>query len=98
MSWQTKRGVENSIVDPSARSSQSSAARGSWMQRWMGFLRTVGNVQAWVLLSVFYVVIITPIGFCFRLFADPLRLRRRGSTWQPFIRQYDRMYEARSQA
>ena len=98
MFQQTKRDAESSIVDPSARSSQSSAARGSWMRQWMSFLRTVGNIQAWVLLSVFYVVIITPIGFCFRFFADPLRLRRRGSTWQPFIRQYDRMDEARSQA
>ena len=98
MSQQTKRVVESSIVDPSARSSKPWSAHSSWIRQWMGFLRTVGNVQAWVLLSVFYVVIITPIGLCFRLFADPLRLRRKGSTWQPFIRQYDRMDEARSQA
>ena len=42
----------------------------------MALLRTIGNIQAWILLTVFYVVIVTPIGFIFRFAADPLRLRR----------------------
>ena len=68
------------------------------MERWMALLRTIGNVQAWILLSVFYVVVIAPIGFIFRFRADPLRLRARGSTWQPFGRQYDRLDQAKEQS
>ena len=65
----------------------------------MACLRTIGNIQAWILLTVFYVVIITPFGFFFRLFADPLRLRRQqGSNWQPFAHSYERMELAKEQS
>lgn len=73
------------------------ASQRGWMDRWMALLRAVGNVQAWVVLSLFYVAVIAPIGAIFRLCADPLRLRRRDSTWQPLPRQYARPEEAAEQ-
>lgn len=89
---------ETSITDPIARHGRRSVGRRSWLDRWMAALRTVGNVQAWILLTVFYVLIITPMGLVFRFVADPLRLRKRaGSNWQPFSRHYDRMAEALEQ-
>ena len=70
-----------------------------WLDRWMALLRTIGNIQAWIILTVFYVVIVTPFGFFFRLFADPLRLRRTGaSNWQPFAHSYERLEHAREQS
>jgi len=81
-------------MTPTARA----PSRRPWLDRWMALLRTIGNFQAWILLTLFYVVVIAPIGLVFRCAADPLRLRRRGSTWQPFGRHYDRMEEASSQS
>ena len=64
----------------------------------MALLRTIGNVQAWIILTLFYVLIPTPFGLIFRLVADPLRLRRRSSTWQPLERRYDQMNQAIEQS
>ena len=86
------------MTDPTARHVPRSSSSRPWLDRWMALLRTIGNIQAWILLTVFYVVIVTPIGFIFRFAADPLRLRRRHSTWQPFARQYGRIEEALEQS
>ena len=87
-----------SMTDSITRAAQRAPSRRPWLDRWMALLRTVGNFQAWILLTLFYVVVIAPIGLVFRCVADPLRLRRRGSTWQPFDRHYDGMEEAASQS
>ena len=86
------------ITDPTSAHKPRQASKRGWMDRWMAFLRRVGNVQAWIILSLFYVVILTPFGLIFRFAQDPLRLRRRGSTWQPFARPYNSMGEAREQS
>ena len=90
------RGV--SITDPISRPARGAPSKRPWLNQWMALLRTIGNIQAWILLTLFYVVIISPIGLVFRLVADPLRLRRRGSTWQPFARHYDRLDHAAEQS
>ena len=84
------------MTDPTV-GARRSAPRG-FMDRWMAVLRTIGNLQAWILFTLFYLVILTPIALVFRFVADPLRLRRRGSTWQPLGRQYDRMDQALEQS
>ena len=55
---------------------------------WRGFSRVmerVGNFQARVLLTVFYLVIAAPFGLGIRVFSDPLRLRdhHAPSAWVP---------------
>lgn len=84
------------MTDPTV-GARRSAPRG-FRDRWMAALRTIGNVQAWILFTIFYVLLITPMALIFRFVADPLRRRRRGSTWQPLVRQYDRMDQALEQS
>lgn len=44
--------------------------------------KRIGQAQAWLILTLFYFTIVTPIAILFRLAADPLHLRRRrSSTW-----------------
>ncbi len=59
---------------------------------------TVGNVTAWVILSLFYIAVITVYGLIFKLLrADPLRMRSRTPGWQPLPSQYDRLEDAKRQ-
>jgi hypothetical protein len=48
-------------------------------------MERVGNFQARLLLTVFYLVIAAPFGIGIRIFSDPLRLRRHqaASAWVP---------------
>ena len=90
--------IEGSITDPAMAHQPRQASKRRWLDRWMALLRTIGNVQAWIILTLFYVLILTPFGLIFRLVADPLRLRRRSSTWQPLERRYDQMNQAIEQS
>ena len=70
-----------------------------WLDRWMALLHRIGNVQAWLLLSLAYLVLFLPMGLIYRLLHDPLRLRRKPeSNWQPVTRQHDRLDHAGEQA
>ncbi len=86
------------MTDPTVTHRPRQASTRRWLDRWVALLRTIGNVQAWILLTLFYVVILAPFGMVFRLVADPLRARHRASTWQPFARQYDRIDQALEQS
>ena len=86
------------IIDPTVAHQPGQASKRRWLDGWMALLRRIGNVQAWIILSLFYVVILSPFGFVYRFAQDPLRLRRRGSTWQPFAQPYDTMAEGREQS
>ena len=44
-------------------------------KKWLAIAHVIGNFQSQVILSLFYLIIILPLGVAFRLFADPLRLR-----------------------
>ncbi len=48
-------------------------------KKWLKVAQAIGNFQAQVILSLFYLLIMAPVAVLFRLFADPLRLRRRGA-------------------
>ncbi|OGD92842.1 hypothetical protein A2697_05185 [Candidatus Curtissbacteria bacterium RIFCSPHIGHO2_01_FULL_41_44] len=55
----------------------------TWLwHKWLVIAQAIGNFQAQVILSLFYLVILLPVGLMFRFLADPLRLR-----WQKALRQ-----------
>ena len=91
--------TQHGMADPSTpRPIRRGKAR-PWLDRWMALLHTIGNAQAWLLLSIAYIVLFLPMGLVFRLFNDPLRIRRKlDSNWQPVTRQYDRIEDAGEQA
>ena len=51
-----------SLTDPTARRTGRAKSSSPWLDRWMALLRAIGNIQAWVILSVFYVFVILPMG------------------------------------
>ena len=56
-----------------------------WKRCWnavVAVAKRIGQVQAWLILSAFYFVLMAPVALFFKLTSDPLRLRRaRGSAW-----------------
>ena len=50
-------------------------------QRWKRIAQKAGNLQARILLTVFYAVFMFPFGITIRLLFDPLRLKRRPTQW-----------------
>jgi hypothetical protein len=48
---------------------------------WKRLANTIGNFQARVLLTVFYGIIVFPVGIVARLFLDPLRIKRSPMHW-----------------
>jgi hypothetical protein len=63
---------------------------------WKRFGRKMGDVQARVLLTVFYFVILAPFALVIRFKADPLGLKRGGG-WLPVTRAGDPLERARRQ-
>jgi len=50
-------------------------------QAWTRLAHKIGNFQARVLLTVLYGVLVLPFGIIVRLFADPLRIKKRPTQW-----------------
>lgn len=50
-------------------------------QAWKRIAHRIGNLQARVLLTVFYAVLVLPFGLAVRLFSDPLRIKRCPTEW-----------------
>ncbi len=50
-------------------------------QAWTRLAHKIGNFQARVLLTVLYAVLVLPFGIIVRLFADPLRIKKRPTRW-----------------
>jgi hypothetical protein len=48
---------------------------------WTRIAHIIGNFQARVLLTILYVVLVLPFGVIVRLFADPLRIKKRPEKW-----------------
>jgi hypothetical protein len=48
---------------------------------WTRIAHIIGNFQARVLLTILYVVLVLPFGVIVRLFADPLRIKKRPDRW-----------------
>jgi hypothetical protein len=54
------------------------------LQAWRRIARIIADFQGWVLLTVFYGLLVVPIGPVLRFLADPLSRRRpSGSNWRP---------------
>jgi hypothetical protein len=51
-----------------------SILRAGWV-RWKAFAQRIGDVQARILLSVCYALVLLPFALAVRVFSDPLRLR-----------------------
>jgi hypothetical protein len=53
-------------------------------QGWKRIAHKIGDVQARVLLTVFYFLIVAPFALAIRFFADPLSLKpRTAKGWRP---------------
>lgn len=66
-------------------------------EAWKRLGRKIGDFQARVLLTALYAVVVLPFGVAFRLFADPLRIRRRPTAWLDHTDQHADMEWARRQ-
>lgn len=66
---------------------------------WWRFAQALGWVNARILLSLFYAVVLTPVGAAMRLFGwNPLKAAAESTNWRPYparrgdTRHYERMY------
>jgi hypothetical protein len=66
-------------------------------QAWRSVAHSVGNFQARVLLTVFYVVLVFPFGIVVRSFSDSLRIMRRPTHWLEHPKETCDLYWARRQ-
>lgn len=48
---------------------------------WTCLAHKIGNFQSRVLLTVLYAVLVLPFGVIVRLFSDPLRIKKRPTSW-----------------
>ena len=61
--------------------------------------RRIGQVQAWLILTCLYVLVLAPVAVIFKALADPLRLRRAArSMWHTKSPPSDRWAWAKSQS
>ncbi|MBK9387983.1 MAG: hypothetical protein IPN34_24460 [Planctomycetes bacterium] len=62
------------------------------------FLERFGDLVSRWLLSAIYLVLVAPIGLCFRFFGDPLGIRAwRGTSFVPWKKGNTTLREARRQ-
>jgi hypothetical protein len=66
-------------------------------QRWVKVSKKLGDFQARLLLSLFYLVIVCPFGLILRVFADPLGLKKVPPDWTSKPGAAPRLEEARRQ-
>ena len=66
-------------------------------QRWVNVSKKIGDFQARLLLSLFYLVLVCPFGLILRLFADPLGLKKAPPDWTSKQSTPPRLEEARRQ-
>ena len=50
-------------------------------EAWKRIAHKIGNFQARLLLTILYLILVLPFGLGVRLFADPLRIKKRGAGW-----------------
>ena len=52
-------------------------------KRWLWVAQKIGNFQGRIIFSVIYFVLLTPIALVFRVFGDPLALKRPPPSLRP---------------
>jgi uncharacterized membrane protein len=90
--------AKTSIADPLLARAPGASFKHPWMKKWMQIVHVIGNIWAWIILSVFFIVILAPVAIIYRCFANPLRLRSRQPAWQALPSQYDQLAEAELQS
>jgi len=53
--------------------------------KWLSVARPIGNFQSQVILSVFYLIILIPLGILFKLFLNPFTLKSKNSSFSKWI-------------
>lgn len=48
---------------------------------WSRLMHAIGNVQARVLLTILYAIVVLPFGLAVRFFGDPLRIKKLPTQW-----------------
>ncbi|OGD82874.1 hypothetical protein A2165_01570 [Candidatus Curtissbacteria bacterium RBG_13_40_7] len=71
-------------------------------RKWLPLAQIIGNFNAQVILTVFYLIIIMPLGVIYRIFADPLRMRlsqakKRQTNFVKWEHKKETLEEARKQ-
>ena len=49
--------------------------KAAW-NKWLAIAKPIGNFQSQVILSVFYIVILLPVGLAYK-FSDPLNMKKK---------------------
>lgn len=69
-------------------------------KKWLAVAKVIGHFQSQIILTFFYLVILLPLGFAFRIFADPLHLQvKKGArtNFVPWNHPKETLDEARKQ-
>ena len=66
-------------------------------QWWVRVAKKIGDFQARLILSLFYMLVIIPIGMIARMFADPLGLKQKRAAWESKSSSTPRLDDARRQ-
>ena len=67
-------------------------------ERWLRIAGVIGDFQARVVLTLFYLIIVLPFAMGVRLFADPLNIKGgRKTAWTDFLERARAMDEAKRQ-
>lgn len=66
-------------------------------QRWQKVAKKIGDFQARLILSLFYILIVLPIGLIARMFSDPLSLKKTAAHWDAKQSSPARIEDARRQ-
>ena len=67
-------------------------------KKWLAIAQAIGNFQAQVILSLFYLVVMMPLGLVFGILADPLNVRKRQkSNFARWEHEKDDLKNARKQ-
>jgi hypothetical protein len=66
-------------------------------QRWVEIAKKIGDFQARLLLTLFYLVLVLPLGMIVRLFLDPLSLKKTSPEWTSRPNTAAKLEDARKQ-
>jgi hypothetical protein len=64
---------------------------------WTRLAHKIGTFQARVLLTVLYALLVLPFGIIVRVFADPLRIKKRPTRWLDHPDEANDLQRARKQ-
>ncbi|MSP41364.1 MAG: hypothetical protein EXR70_22995 [Deltaproteobacteria bacterium] len=66
-------------------------------QGWVKVAKKIGDFQARLMLTIFYFVLILPMGLIARWFADPLALKKSAAAWTSRTNAPSTLEDARRQ-